>query len=31
MSIGLEVPKAVKPSKIEIGSTVEPAQPLVTQ
>jgi hypothetical protein len=31
MSIGSEVPEAAKPRKIEIGTTVEPAQPHVTQ
>jgi hypothetical protein len=31
MSIGSEVPEAPKPRKIEIGTTVEPAQPQVTQ
>jgi hypothetical protein len=31
LSIGSEVPEVPKPRKIEIGSTVEPAQPQVTQ
>jgi len=31
MSIGSEVPEVAKTREIEIGSTVEPAQPQVTQ
>jgi hypothetical protein len=31
MSIGSEVPEAAKTREIEIGTTVEPAQPQVTQ
>jgi hypothetical protein len=31
MSFGSEVPEAAKTREIEIGTTVEPAQPQVTQ